>query len=114
MEDIDINELIAELNALRIQVGRLEAERDHGRATTNSPENTFIGLKVGDRVCITNRVRKPATWPQEAKWNEERERTTTVTSVTAEQVHFVTDNGTRTWCAPNNLRKITENSETRP
>jgi hypothetical protein len=49
MEDIDINELIAEVNALRIRVGRLEAERDHGGATpANSSENTVIGLKVGN------------------------------------------------------------------
>jgi hypothetical protein len=110
MEDIDVDELIAELSALRIRVARLEADRDRenaARETTIATETAAFGdLRVGDRVQIKNRVRKPATWSSTKPWSEERERIATVTRITPEQIHFVTDNGTRTWRAPNNLTKL--------
>ena len=110
MEDIDVQELIAELSALRIRVARLEADRDRENAARAAPvaaEAVVFGdLRVGDQVRIRNRVRKPATWPRNTTWSEERERTATVTRVTPEQVHFITDNGTRTWRAPNNLTRL--------
>lgn len=108
--DIDIDDLIAELSALRIRVARLEADRDKENAVRVAPvaaAAVALGdLEVGDRVRIKNKVRKPATWPSATPWSEERERIATVTRVTTEQVHFVTDNGTRTWRAPNNLTKL--------
>ena len=62
MEDIDVDELIAELNALRIRVARLEADRDRENATRETTVATetaaFGDLRVGDRVQIKNRVRK--------------------------------------------------------
>jgi hypothetical protein len=39
-------------------------------------------------------------------WEEDRERTATITRVTPNQIHFVTDNGTRTWRAHRNVRRI--------
>lgn len=136
MRDDDIDELIAEVQALRIRVTQLESERDKhlpvvnavnvpggtrprdsfptnqtpSRAATNdraAQRATIIAFAPGDRVRIKNRVRKPATWPGEVQWNEERERIATVTKIIAEQVHFVTDNGTHTWRAQNNLQKLT-------
>jgi hypothetical protein len=59
------------------------------------------GFRKGDRVRITNRVRRPAT--AGVSWTEERERLATVTRIIPDQVHIRTDNGTKTWRAHNNL-----------
>ena len=61
-------------------------------------------LKVGEQVPIKNRVRKH--WPREVQWSEALERTATVTCVTCWQVHFITDNGMQTWCAPHKVKSI--------
>jgi len=109
MEDTRIENLIAELNALRIRVAHLEAGQevlDTQRDVDIDVNVNVVALRRGDRIRITNRVKKPATWTGASVWDEERERVATVTQVTPKQVHFVTDNGTRTWRAPNNVRRI--------
>jgi hypothetical protein len=99
MEDTRIENLIAELNALRIRVAHLEA----GQEVLDTQWDVDVGVNVNivalrreDRIQITNRVKKPATWTGAFVWDEERERVASVTRVTPKQVHFVTDNGTQT------------------
>ena len=130
MDKQTIDLLTAELESLRIRVEQLEAERTDKRTSaiieqtevtpigltkgdrvriTNQLEVTPIGLTKGDRVRITNQVRRPAIWPSAVAWNEEtkeKERRATVTHIYKDQVHFITDNGTKTWRAPNNVRKF--------
>ena len=112
MEDGRIDDLIAELNRLRICVAQLEARQDvvviDEEVDVN--DNLIVGpVKEGDRIQITNRVRKPATWTGPGVWDEEREKVATVTQqVTRNQIHFVTDNGTRTWRAPKQRGKNCE------
>jgi hypothetical protein len=117
-DDTDINALIADWDALQIRatsiVRRLEAAEARRTSRPDSnPSNAASlrevavnGLKVGDRVRVKNKVIKPATWPIERQWIKEEARLATVTKVSREQIHFVTDNGTRTWRAPNNLERI--------
>lgn len=112
-----IDTLIAELKSLKIReadiIAQLEtaaAEQRRGqRRETNTDTRVVVSgtnaLARGDRVRITNRVRKPATWNNDIRWEEDKERSATVTKVTPDQVHIVTDNGVRTWRAPNNLKK---------
>jgi hypothetical protein len=103
MTEIDFNELIKELKEPKLRVARLEREDNisaEKRTTTNDE------LTVGDRVTIKTRIHKPKNWPPEKDWSDKKERTATVTKVTTNQVHFTTDNGTRTWRAPHNLNKI--------
>ena len=111
MEDRRIDDLIAELNRLRIRVAQLEARQDIvviDEEVDDVNDNVIVGpVKEGDRIVhITNRVRKRATWTGPGVWEEEREKVATVTRVTSNQIHFVTDNGTRTWRAPNNVERI--------
>jgi hypothetical protein len=109
MEDTRIENLIAELNVLRIRVAHLEAGQevlDTQRDVDIDVNVNVVALRRGDRIRITNRVKKPATWTGASVSDEERERVATVTRVRPKQVHFVTDNGTRTWRAPNNVRRI--------
>ena len=110
MEDRRIDDLIAELNRLRIRVAQLEARQDVvviDEEVDDVNDNVIVGpVKEGDRIRITNRVRKPATWTGPGVWDEEREKVATVTQVTRNQIHFVTDNGTQTWQAPNNVERI--------
>ena len=131
-DDADINSLIQEWQALQIRaeslVRQLEAAQarrggvlpDGVRSNRTATEPialgvagghfgngpTINGITRGDRVRIRNRVYKPATWPADRHWDKEQAKLATVTRVTSEQIHFVTDNGIRTWRAPNNLERI--------
>ena len=62
------------------------------------------GINKGDRIRIRNKVKKPATGTR--PWDKEKEKTATVTRVTATQVHYITDNGGETWRAPNNWKEF--------
>lgn len=111
-KDQSIEELIAELKLVKIHeaniIARIEAAA-HKRDQDKNAEKTRPNanrLSKGDRVRITNRVRKPATWNNETAWDEDKGRLATVTRVTPEQVHIITDNGISTWRAPNNLKRI--------
>ena len=115
--DPKIEDLIEELKALRVRetaiIREIEAANElrirrasinaTERRETNNAEAVPNCIRTGDRVRITNKIRRPAT--ATATWTEQLERIATVTRVTPEQIHIVTDNGTRTWRAPNNLRK---------
>ena len=108
MGDRRLDELVQDLQALRIQVARLEDEvRRHQLAPPEEPQAGFDhGFQVGDRVRILNRVRRPATWNATRRWSEAQALTATVTVVRSDQVFFVTDNGVSTWRAPNNIRRL--------
>jgi hypothetical protein len=107
MEDITVEDLIVELNALRIRVAQLEAAQGAAAADNdNGNVDDAVAFRRGDRIRITNRVRRPSNWNTGVVWEEDKERTATVTRVTLTQIHFVTDNGTRTWRAHRNVRRI--------
>jgi hypothetical protein len=125
MAERQIEELIRELRTLKLRVATLEAENDEQRVrresseysrtiTTASSSSTHSVERVndigrGDRVRITNTVKKPAYWTK--AWDEKKERLATVTKVTPSQIHFRTDNGVNTWRAPNNVRKVLDTDE---
>jgi hypothetical protein len=113
MTDTAVEDIIRELQALRIRVAHLERANERvaqperaNEARSPSARETPVanGLRIGDRVRVTNKVRRPATAGSD--WSEARERLATVTRVTREQVHIITDNGTRTWRGPNNLKLV--------
>ena len=111
VEDHTLELLINELRALRLRVTQVEAQlqeqREQEQQTTEFsriPPNDFA---KGDRVRITNRIRRPATWS--ASWTDvdiEKERSATVTHRVRDQIWLITDNGTKTWRAQNNLNRI--------
>lgn len=56
----------------------------------------------GDRIWIKSRLHKPANWNKKFEWSKKEGKTATVMEVVmtrgpGEQVHFLTDNGVRTW-----------------
>jgi hypothetical protein len=107
MEDITVDDLVVELNALRIRVAQLEAAQGAAADPDNANHvDNAVAFRRGDRIRITNRVKRPANWNSGVVWEEDKERTATVTRVTPNQIHFLTDNGTRTWRAPGNVRRI--------
>ena len=133
MDNATLATLINELKALKIRESKLKTResqiilqieainsagdsvntKDHtaaskGQETTRTTPLTVNGIRRGDRVTIKNKIRKPATCSNETEWTKEKERIATVTRVTNEQIHFVTDNGTKTWRAPNNLSKLND------
>jgi hypothetical protein len=115
MQRKSVADLIQELQQLRIRETVVIAEiREAIEARDGAEQDIVIddvdqppaahGLRTGDRVRIKNKIRKPAT--AGPSWSETRERLATVTRVTPDQVHVVTDNGTKTWRARNNLSLI--------
>jgi hypothetical protein len=125
MEDDRIQWIIEELRFLRIRVADLELKVEQSNTSrtrvgtteqanvaegqSNVAERQLLapianGLRNGDRVRFTNKVRKPAT--ARPSWTEEKEQLATVTNVTATQVHVTTDNQTKTWRVPNNLQLL--------
>jgi hypothetical protein len=107
---MDIEELTQEVKQLRIRIARLESEREQTSKKGPPPTVRVDTLKAGDRIRITNKIRRPVTWPEEVLWTEEKERVGTVTHLTRNQVHFRFDNGRTTWRATKNIRKIPEQS----
>ena len=114
MQDEQVEELITELKALNLQRRAILAQLEEAYSGYEAVETTSGNFRVpiangivkGDRVRITNKVKRPATWTSQLAWDKERERSATVTRVTPTQVFFITDNGVETWRAPNNLKKI--------
>jgi hypothetical protein len=119
MQTKSVNELIQELQQLRIRETAviaeireaIQAQDEAAQANDIELEDVVAGppvdareLRPGDRVRIKNKIRRPAT--AGPSWSETRERSATVTRLTVDQVHIITDNGTRTWRARNNLRLI--------
>ena len=106
-DDESIDTLIEELKRLQVRetdlLGQLEsAYRRRDGAST--PRRRTGRHQVGDRVHVTNRIRRPVFAP--ASWTGFKERHATVTSVDGERVFFKTDNGTNTWRAAKNLRLL--------
>jgi hypothetical protein len=118
MEDRRVDDIIAELRALRLHIAHLETEinrRGNDRALASAPPRTqrpsTHGYAVGHRIRILNKVKKPAVWDNSVQWSEAEARLGTVTGVRERQIFFTTDNGIETWRAPNNLRNLTDNHE---
>jgi hypothetical protein len=94
--------LIEELAALTINLNGAEIPNG-GARTINRVTDTIL---VGDRVRTKNRVMKPASWNNQFKRVASEVTLATVTRITRNQIHFITDNGVETWCAVNNLERI--------
>lgn len=112
-EDSSVDDLTQELLTLRIRLATVEAELTRAKQREQHERNDEWTFAVGERVRITNRVKRPASyldnWDDDAR---QRERLATVTNTvvakekTPTQVWLVTDNGTRTWRAPKHLVRI--------
>ena len=110
MRTSDIDLLIAELANLRVRVAQLESaaatdhRTDQDTQVDGSPRRVDDPFRPGDRVRITNKVRRPDTWDTSNTWDQKAAQRATVTRIYKEQVHFVTDNGVETWRARNYLQ----------
>jgi hypothetical protein len=101
MEDHRIDDIIAELRVLRLQVTHLvtELNRREDRAATALPPTTEYravtapppttesrmqrhGYTLGDRLRVLNKIKKPASWDNRVDWSEATARKATVTQFT--------------------------------
>jgi hypothetical protein len=115
MENKSIDELIKELKELQVReaevlvlIEQANKRRDlvagtHGVHTQNGTKH---GFEQGDRIRITNQVKKPAHWGVDEHWNYIDAQKATVTFTTTDRVYFVTDNGVTTWRTPRNIKRI--------
>ena len=107
--DKNIDDLAAQIQALQIRVTQLEVEKQaNASASPAAATSTTVhtGFRRGDRIRIRNALKKPATWPQNKQWDQQRAQLATVTHLKKGQVHFETDNGVKTWRAVQNLIRI--------
>lgn len=115
-DDNELNQIIAELKSLKLQQERVltrlenhaqrlaEASLPIAEAvpTTNSRD---VPLEIGDRIIITNGVRRPSRWIR--PWDARQERHATITRIgTDGRVFFTTDNGVKTWRSPANVKRF--------
>lgn len=105
-----VDQLTNELRDLRIRIAQLEtaAAANEQEANAGAERAASIGFKEGDRVRIKNKLKRPAAWPTKTLWNRELAQFATITHIYRGQVHFVTDNGVKTWRAVNNLELLAE------
>jgi outer membrane murein-binding lipoprotein Lpp len=107
MKTEDIDQLTTELRDLKIRVAQLEAAITDRETDERSASTAAAAVfQRGDRVKVKNKLKKPATWPVTAKWDQEAAQLATVTHNYKNQVHFITDNGVKTWRAHNNLARL--------
>jgi hypothetical protein len=105
-KDQTVEQLIAQVQALQIRVAQLEVARHESEHIVGAKAAASKGFRRGDRVKIKNALKKPATWSNDNTWIKELAQVATVTHLYRDQVHFVTDNGVKTWRATNNLELI--------
>ena len=118
---VEIEQLTTQLRNVSLRLAQLEAaasrENDRSSADTAAPSSSTETaaapssatraaapiIQKGDRLNIINKVNRPHNWTGE--WDQAKTQKATVTHFYRGQVHFVTDNGIRTWRAVNNLSK---------
>lgn len=112
MSKEDIAKIITELRELKLREVQLlnaleSAVQNQTEPTpTNAPTATSPGatarspiFQLGDQVVITNNILSPI-----GRYANKGDRTAVVLKVTPSRVDIRTDNGTKTWRAPHNLR----------
>ena len=115
-KDDAIQQLTEQLRNVTLRLAQLEAaagrENNESSAETAAAPISFPRtavaspiIKKGDRVNIINTVNKPRHWNNNHEWDQQKAQKATVTHFDRGQVHFITDNGVRTWRAINNLAK---------
>jgi len=119
MEERSIDDLIRELKELKVRettlLNQLEAannrregnERHQQKGNAGAPNDQEGIFRPGQRVYITNRIRRPINWS--GIWEAHKERFATVTRQSSNKVFVRTDNGVDTWRAPKNLSKLKQN-----
>ena len=103
MADDELDEIIRELEGLRIRREQLLTRFTEVRERRED-RRIDAPLIVGDRVRITNRVRRPDGWPPAPR--DGTDQVGTVTRVTSTRVYITTDTGIHTWRAPTNVIRV--------
>jgi hypothetical protein len=102
MQEKTINELIKELKALHLREAQVVSLLERAARQDSEAEHQY---EPGDRIHITTRVKKPASWGNKP-WDYQRSKFATVTHSTTERVYFVTDNGVNSWRLFKNVTKV--------
>ena len=117
-DDERLRELIRRLKDLQIEESELlreveqinERRRENVRAhhTGGEPSRPF---RVGDRIYVVNRVRRPTIIPRGSDWTAGKERQGTVTGIDrrSNRIYYTSDNGTETWRLSKNLTHLNQN-----
>jgi hypothetical protein len=104
MQEKTINELIKELKALHLREAQVVSLLERAARPDSAVERQY---EPGNRIHITTRVKKPASWGDKP-WDYRRSKFATVTHITTERVYFVNDNGVHSWRVFKNVTKVQE------
>jgi hypothetical protein len=112
MERKKIHDLIKELKNLQLREAEITTQIDEANAVLSGHRGATVehDFEKGDRVRVTNQVKKPTNWGDDY-WNYQQAKVATVTFITTDRIFFVTDNGIKTWRAPRNLVRINQEDE---
>jgi hypothetical protein len=112
MERKQIHDLIKELKNLQLREAEITKQIDEANAALSGHRGATVehDFEKGDRVRVTNQVKKPTNWGDDY-WNYQQAKVATVTFITTDRIFFVTDNGIKTWRAPRNLVRINHQNE---
>jgi hypothetical protein len=107
LSDDRIASLTKQVQALQLQVTGLQEElKQHNRSQQTPPStSTVINtlIQLGDRIRITNTVKKPLSWDNAIEFNQQQAKLATVTAVVNNRIYFTTDNGIHTWRSRRNI-----------
>ena len=110
-DDERINRLIERLREIQLeetellqQVERINNRRRESARRERTNEEPTRPFRVGDRIYVLNRVRRPVI--AQRSWTAAKERQGTVTGIDwrADKVFYTSDNGTETWRLSKNIR----------
>jgi hypothetical protein len=105
MHEKAINELIKELKALQLREAQVVSLLERATTPPDSAATVTPPFEKGDRIHITTRVKKPASWGDKP-WDYQRSKFATVTYTTKERVYFINDNGVNSWRVYKNVTKV--------
>jgi hypothetical protein len=104
MHEKTVDELIKELKALQLREAQVVSLLERATQPTSAATGPQL-FEKGDRIHITTRVKKPASWGDKP-WDYQRSKFATVTYTTKERVYFINDNGVNSWRVHKNVTKV--------
>jgi hypothetical protein len=109
-----IARLTQQVQELQLQVTALQQElkqepKQHNRSHQTPPSTSTVTntlIQPGDRIRITNQVKKPLSWDTSITFNQQQAKLATVTAVVNNRIYFTTDNGIHTWRSRRNILQL--------
>ena len=109
-EEETVDQLIRKLKEIKVQESKIldQLEEARSRETRRARQASIVTadpnpFKKGDQVKILNKIRLPKS--KQGRPATSDDRIAVVTDIKGDKVHFIIDNGTKTWRLHKNLQR---------